>query len=137
MNGYRTIPIQIMKILRPLEASAGQLQQMSFLPFYFTACSLLNTSLSPLYKKKKKLSLSLSLVAATAGLAATPFAGDEHPPALVWSSDYLIPPSERYIFNFNSKDELKQWHLYSDSEYGDCDWTELLSRFVICIIGDN
>uniref|UniRef100_K3ZBN1 Uncharacterized protein n=1 Tax=Setaria italica TaxID=4555 RepID=K3ZBN1_SETIT len=39
--------------------------------------------------------------------------------SLVWSSDYLIPPSERYIFNFNSKDELKQWHLYSDSEYGE------------------
>ncbi|PAN28718.1 hypothetical protein GQ55_5G174200 [Panicum hallii var. hallii] len=38
--------------------------------------------------------------------------------ALVWSSDDLIPPSERYIFNFNSKDELKRWHLYSDSEYG-------------------
>ncbi|KAM3379768.1 putative complex I intermediate-associated protein 30 isoform X1 [Capsicum galapagoense] len=30
----------------------------------------------------------------------------------------LIPPSERYIFNFSSKDELKNWHLYSDSEYG-------------------
>ncbi|CAO2166254.1 unnamed protein product [Urochloa humidicola] len=38
--------------------------------------------------------------------------------ALVWSSDDLIPPSEKYIFNFNSKDELKRWHLYSDSEYG-------------------
>ncbi|KAL6845082.1 hypothetical protein ACP4OV_024577 [Aristida adscensionis] len=38
--------------------------------------------------------------------------------ALVWNSDDLIPPSERYIFNFNSKDELKRWHLYSDSEYG-------------------
>nr|ACR38688.1 unknown [Zea mays] len=38
--------------------------------------------------------------------------------ALVWSSDDLIPPSERCIFNFNSKDELKRWHLYSDSEYG-------------------
>ncbi|KAM3238344.1 hypothetical protein P3L10_013375 [Capsicum annuum] len=30
----------------------------------------------------------------------------------------LIPPSERYIFYFSSKDELKNWHLYSDSEYG-------------------
>ncbi|KAH9713820.1 CIA30 domain-containing protein [Citrus sinensis] len=29
-----------------------------------------------------------------------------------------MPPSERYIFNFNSKEELKKWHLYSDSEYG-------------------
>lgn len=38
--------------------------------------------------------------------------------ALVWSSDDLIPPSERCIFNFNTKDELKRWHLYSDSEYG-------------------
>lgn len=26
--------------------------------------------------------------------------------------------SHRYIFNFNSKEELKKWHLYSDSEYG-------------------
>ncbi|PHU13593.1 hypothetical protein BC332_14798 [Capsicum chinense] len=30
----------------------------------------------------------------------------------------LILHSERYIFNFSSKDELKNWHLYSDSEYG-------------------
>ncbi|OVA12208.1 NADH:ubiquinone oxidoreductase intermediate-associated protein 30 [Macleaya cordata] len=29
-----------------------------------------------------------------------------------------MPPSEKYIFNFNSKEELKRWHLYSDSEYG-------------------
>jgi NADH dehydrogenase [ubiquinone] 1 alpha subcomplex assembly factor 1 len=36
----------------------------------------------------------------------------------VWNSEDLIPPSEKYIFNFNSKDELKRWHLYSDSEYG-------------------
>lgn len=28
-----------------------------------------------------------------------------------------MPPSERYVFNFNSKEELKRWHLYSDSEY--------------------
>nr|GMC68624.1 probable complex I intermediate-associated protein 30 [Ipomoea batatas] len=38
--------------------------------------------------------------------------------ALTWNLEDLIPPSERYIFNFNSKDELKKWHLYSDSEYG-------------------
>uniref|UniRef100_A0A0D3ETK6 NADH:ubiquinone oxidoreductase intermediate-associated protein 30 domain-containing protein n=2 Tax=Oryza TaxID=4527 RepID=A0A0D3ETK6_9ORYZ len=38
--------------------------------------------------------------------------------AIVWNSEDLIPPSEKYIFNFNSKDELKRWHLYSDSEYG-------------------
>ncbi|XP_052176422.1 probable complex I intermediate-associated protein 30 isoform X1 [Diospyros lotus] len=38
--------------------------------------------------------------------------------ALTWSAEDLIPPSERYIFSFNSKEELKKWHLYSDSEYG-------------------
>lgn len=38
--------------------------------------------------------------------------------ALTWNVEDLIPPSERYIFNFNSKEELKRWHLYSDSEYG-------------------
>ncbi|VFQ85855.1 unnamed protein product [Cuscuta campestris] len=38
--------------------------------------------------------------------------------ALTWNLEDLIPPSERYIFNFSSKDELKRWHLYSDSEYG-------------------
>ncbi|KAA8540214.1 hypothetical protein F0562_024223 [Nyssa sinensis] len=38
--------------------------------------------------------------------------------ALTWNVEDLIPPSERYIFNFNSKEELKKWHLYSDSEYG-------------------
>ncbi|CAL5401221.1 unnamed protein product [Camellia sinensis] len=38
--------------------------------------------------------------------------------ALAWNLEDLIPPSERYIFNFNSKEELKKWHLYSDSEYG-------------------
>ncbi|CAL5401226.1 unnamed protein product [Camellia sinensis] len=37
---------------------------------------------------------------------------------LTWNLEDLIPPSERYIFNFNSKKELKKWHLYSDSEYG-------------------
>ncbi|XP_002529176.2 probable complex I intermediate-associated protein 30 isoform X1 [Ricinus communis] len=38
--------------------------------------------------------------------------------ALTWSAEDLMPPSERLIFNFNSKEELKKWHLYSDSEYG-------------------
>ncbi|CAA3014740.1 Hypothetical predicted protein [Olea europaea subsp. europaea] len=38
--------------------------------------------------------------------------------ALVWNAEDLVPPSEKYIFNFNSKEELKRWHLYSDSEYG-------------------
>ncbi|XP_056176207.1 probable complex I intermediate-associated protein 30 isoform X2 [Syzygium oleosum] len=38
--------------------------------------------------------------------------------ALTWNVDDLIPPSEKSIFNFNSKEELKRWHLYSDSEYG-------------------
>ncbi|XP_022841881.1 probable complex I intermediate-associated protein 30 [Olea europaea var. sylvestris] len=38
--------------------------------------------------------------------------------ALVWNAENLVPPSEKYIFNFNSKEELKRWHLYSDSEYG-------------------
>ncbi|KAJ0952919.1 putative NADH:ubiquinone oxidoreductase intermediate-associated protein [Helianthus annuus] len=38
--------------------------------------------------------------------------------ALTWNIDDLIPPSERYIYNFSSKQELKKWHLYSDSQYG-------------------
>ncbi|XP_058107697.1 probable complex I intermediate-associated protein 30 isoform X6 [Magnolia sinica] len=38
--------------------------------------------------------------------------------ALTWNVEDLIPPSERFVFNFNSKEELKRWHLYSDSEYG-------------------
>ncbi|PKI43809.1 probable complex I intermediate-associated protein 30 [Punica granatum] len=38
--------------------------------------------------------------------------------ALTWNLEDLVPPSEKYIFNFNSKEELKRWHLYSDSEYG-------------------
>lgn len=38
--------------------------------------------------------------------------------ALTWNLEELMPPSERYIFNFNSKEELEKWHLYSDSEYG-------------------
>lgn len=38
--------------------------------------------------------------------------------ALTWNLEDLMPPSEKLIFNFNSKEELKNWHLYSDSEYG-------------------
>ncbi|KAJ9568508.1 hypothetical protein OSB04_004474 [Centaurea solstitialis] len=38
--------------------------------------------------------------------------------ALAWNVDDMLPPSERFIYNFNSKEELKKWHLYSDSEYG-------------------
>lgn len=29
-----------------------------------------------------------------------------------------MPPSEKFVFNFNSKEELKRWHLHSDSEFG-------------------
>ncbi|OMO70567.1 hypothetical protein CCACVL1_18806 [Corchorus capsularis] len=38
--------------------------------------------------------------------------------ALTWNVEDWIPPAEKCIFNFNSKEELKKWHLYSDSEYG-------------------
>ncbi|CAN1827891.1 Probable complex I intermediate-associated protein 30 [Linum perenne] len=38
--------------------------------------------------------------------------------ALKGNLEELMPPSERVIFSFNSKEELKKWHLYSDSEYG-------------------
>ncbi|XP_045792807.1 probable complex I intermediate-associated protein 30 [Trifolium pratense] len=38
--------------------------------------------------------------------------------ALSGSFDDLMPPPEKYIFNFNSKQEIKKWHLYSDSEFG-------------------
>lgn len=38
--------------------------------------------------------------------------------AISGSFDDLMPPPERYIFNFNSKKELTKWHLYSDSEFG-------------------
>ncbi|CAI0473116.1 unnamed protein product [Linum tenue] len=38
--------------------------------------------------------------------------------ALTWNLEDLMPPPERLIFSFNSKEELKKWHLYSDSEYG-------------------
>ncbi|KAJ8444313.1 hypothetical protein Cgig2_019871 [Carnegiea gigantea] len=38
--------------------------------------------------------------------------------ALTWNVEDLMPPSEKYIFRFGSKEEIKKWHLYSDSEYG-------------------
>ena len=38
--------------------------------------------------------------------------------ALTWNVEDLMPPTERLIFNFNSREEVKKWHLYSDSEYG-------------------
>ncbi|KAJ4823908.1 hypothetical protein Tsubulata_047817 [Turnera subulata] len=38
--------------------------------------------------------------------------------AFTWNLEELMPPSEKLIFSFNSKDDLKNWHLYSDSEYG-------------------
>ncbi|KAL4564761.1 hypothetical protein LXL04_028832 [Taraxacum kok-saghyz] len=38
--------------------------------------------------------------------------------ALSWNLDDMLPPSERFIYNFSSEEELKKWHLYSDSEYG-------------------
>ncbi|KAG0496096.1 hypothetical protein HPP92_000787 [Vanilla planifolia] len=38
--------------------------------------------------------------------------------AFAWNIEDLMPPMEINIFSFNSKDELKRWHLYSDSEYG-------------------
>ncbi|CAL9165874.1 unnamed protein product [Musa hybrid cultivar] len=40
--------------------------------------------------------------------------------ALAWNVEDLMLPSERFVFNFNSKEELNRWHLYSDSEYGGC-----------------
>ncbi|XP_023532002.1 probable complex I intermediate-associated protein 30 isoform X1 [Cucurbita pepo subsp. pepo] len=38
--------------------------------------------------------------------------------ALAWNVEDWIPPTEKYIFSFNAKQEVKKWHLYSDSEYG-------------------
>ncbi|XVF27120.1 hypothetical protein REPUB_Repub14bG0079200 [Reevesia pubescens] len=38
--------------------------------------------------------------------------------ALTWNVEDWIPPTEKYIFNFCSKEELKKWLLYSDSEFG-------------------
>ncbi|CAL9066658.1 unnamed protein product [Musa banksii] len=40
--------------------------------------------------------------------------------ALAWNVDHPMAPSEIFVFNFNSKEELKRWHLYSDSVYGGC-----------------
>ncbi|KAM0947962.1 putative complex I intermediate-associated protein 30 [Dioscorea sansibarensis] len=38
--------------------------------------------------------------------------------ALAWNVEDLMPPTEKIVFDFNSKESLKRWHLYSDSEYG-------------------
>ncbi|KAJ0967768.1 hypothetical protein J5N97_024685 [Dioscorea zingiberensis] len=38
--------------------------------------------------------------------------------ALSWNVEDLMPPTEKYVFNFNEKESLNRWHLYSDSEYG-------------------
>ncbi|KAL4326961.1 hypothetical protein AHAS_Ahas13G0052400 [Arachis hypogaea] len=38
--------------------------------------------------------------------------------ALSGNLDEMMPPPERFIFNFGSKKELSKWHLYSDSEFG-------------------
>ncbi|KAF3327016.1 putative complex I intermediate-associated protein 30 isoform X1 [Carex littledalei] len=38
--------------------------------------------------------------------------------ALKGSWEDLMPPSEKVVFHFNSKDQIKRWHLYSDSELG-------------------
>jgi hypothetical protein len=53
--------------------------------------------------------------------------------ALTWNVEDLMPPTERYIFSFNSKEELKKWHLYSDSEYGGMfilDFKSLMNSYV-------
>ncbi|CAN6443083.1 unnamed protein product [Victoria cruziana] len=38
--------------------------------------------------------------------------------ALTWNLEELMPPQEMCVFSFRSKEDLKKWHLYSDSEYG-------------------
>lgn len=38
--------------------------------------------------------------------------------ALTWNVEEWVPPAEKTIFKFRSKEDLKKWHLYSDSEYG-------------------
>ncbi|KAF8111254.1 hypothetical protein N665_0076s0241 [Sinapis alba] len=38
--------------------------------------------------------------------------------ALTWELEEMVPPAERCIFKFSSKEDLKRWHMYSDSEYG-------------------
>ena len=47
--------------------------------------------------------------------------------AITWKVEDLVPPTERCIFNFNSKEELKRWHLYADSEYGGMEVLNFLS----------
>lgn len=42
-----------------------------------------------------------------------------------------MPPSERYVFSFNSKEELKKWHLYSDSEYGGMSFSLTFFKYVL------
>ncbi|CAH1448757.1 unnamed protein product [Lactuca virosa] len=44
--------------------------------------------------------------------------------ALSWNVNDMFPLSERFIYNFNSKEELKKWHLYSVSEYGELEITD-------------
>lgn len=41
-----------------------------------------------------------------------------HTSALTWELEEMLPPVEKCIFKFSSKEDLKRWHLYSDSEYG-------------------
>ncbi|XP_018466833.2 probable complex I intermediate-associated protein 30 [Raphanus sativus] len=38
--------------------------------------------------------------------------------ALTWELEEMVPAAEKCIFKFRSKEDLKRWHLYSDSEYG-------------------
>ncbi|XP_056849431.1 probable complex I intermediate-associated protein 30 isoform X1 [Raphanus sativus] len=38
--------------------------------------------------------------------------------ALTWELEEMVPPAEKCIFKFSSKEDLKRWHLYSDFEYG-------------------
>ncbi|XP_078152423.1 NADH:ubiquinone oxidoreductase intermediate-associated protein 30 isoform X2 [Carex rostrata] len=38
--------------------------------------------------------------------------------ALKGTWEDLMPPSEKVVFHFNSKDEISRWHLYADSELG-------------------
>ncbi|XP_057864421.2 probable complex I intermediate-associated protein 30 isoform X2 [Cryptomeria japonica] len=38
--------------------------------------------------------------------------------ALSWKLEDLTPPTETEIFSFRSKDDLRRWKLYADSEYG-------------------
>ncbi|XP_010537643.1 PREDICTED: probable complex I intermediate-associated protein 30 [Tarenaya hassleriana] len=38
--------------------------------------------------------------------------------AFTWNTEEWLPPAEKHIFKFSSKEDLRKWHLYSDSEYG-------------------